>query len=50
MSLVEVARARSRAGELTLLVSTLGNALAAKNHAGLSMACQISNVSCFGIS
>lgn len=53
MSLVEVVRARSRAGELALLASTLGNALAAENHAGrggLSMACHISNISCFSIS
>jgi len=49
MSLVEVVRARSRAGELALLASTFGNA----NHAGkggLSMAWHISNISCFNIS
>ena len=53
MSLVEVVRARSRAGELALLASTLRNALTAENHArrgGLSMACHISNISCFSIS
>ena len=49
MGLVEVVRARSRAGELALLASTPGNA---DNHAGrggVGMAWHISNISCFTI-